>query len=80
MYKWFLAFRYMYTRKLIAVFGVGSVMFCVFMVLVVLSVMGGFLDTVRQRSRGLHSEIVLESGSLQGFPFYAEFGEHLKKK
>lgn len=78
MYKWFLASRYLYT-KLIAFFGVASVMLCVAMVLVVLSVMGGFLDTVRARSRGLHSEIVLESGTLQGVPYYEEFGEHLKK-
>lgn len=76
MYKWFLAFRYLYT-KLIALFGVASVMLCVAMVLVVLSVMGGFLDTVKARSRGLHSEIVVEGGTLQGFPYYEEFGEYL---
>lgn len=79
MYKWFLAWRYLNT-KLIAVFGVASVMLCVAMVLVVLSVMGGFLDTIRARSRGLHSEIVLESGTLQGFPYYAEFAEVAKQK
>jgi lipoprotein-releasing system permease protein len=77
MYKWFLAWRYLNT-KLIAFFGIASVMLCVAMVLVVLSVMGGFLDTVRARSRGLHSEIVLDSGSLQGFPYYEEFGRYLE--
>ncbi|MFQ5590558.1 MAG: ABC transporter permease [Phycisphaerae bacterium] len=79
MYKWFLAWRYLHT-KLIAFFGVASVTLCVAMVLVVLSVMGGFLDTVRARSRGLHSEIVLEGGTLQGFPYYAEFGKYLTTK
>jgi len=79
MYKWFLASRYLYT-KLIALFAIGSVMLCVAMVLVVMSVMGGFLDTIRARSRGLHSEIVLDSGSLQGFPYYAEFGEYLMRE
>jgi lipoprotein-releasing system permease protein len=78
MYKWFLAWRYLHT-KLIAFFGVASVTLCVAMVLVVMSVMGGFLDTVRARSRGLHSEIVLEGGTLQGFPYYAEFGEYLER-
>ncbi|RME38976.1 MAG: ABC transporter permease [Planctomycetota bacterium] len=78
MYKWFLATRYLCT-KLIAFFGVASVMLCVAMVLVVLSVMGGFLDTVRARSRGLHSELILDSGTLQGFPYYEEFGEYLKE-
>ncbi|MBI4717526.1 MAG: ABC transporter permease [Planctomycetes bacterium] len=75
MYKWFLAWRYLHT-KLIAFFGIASVMLCVAMVLVVMSVMGGFLDTIRARSRGLHSEIVLEAGSLQGFPYYEEFARY----
>ncbi|MCH7840950.1 MAG: ABC transporter permease [Planctomycetes bacterium] len=79
MYKWFLAWRYLNT-KLIALFGIASVMFCVAMVLVVLSVMGGFLDTIRSRSRGLHSEIVLEGGTLQGFSYYEEFGAYLAEE
>jgi len=79
MYKWFLAWRYLHT-KLIAFFGIASVTLCVAMVLVVLSVMGGFLDTVRARSRGLHSEIVLEGGTLQGFPYYEEFGEYVLRE
>jgi len=78
MYKWFLAWRYLHT-KLIALFGVASVTLCVAMVLVVLSVMGGFLDTVRNRSRGLHSEIVMDGGSMQGFPYYQEFEDYTRK-
>lgn len=78
MYKWFLAWRYLHT-KLIAFFAIASVMLCVAMVLVVLSVMGGFLDTVRARSKGLNSEIVVEGGTLQGFPYYEEFGQYLKE-
>lgn len=79
MYKWFLAWRYLHT-KLIAFFGIASVMLCVAMVLVVISVMGGFLDTIRSRSKGLHSEIVVESGSLQGFPYYDEFARYAKEQ
>jgi len=79
MYKWFLAWRYLHT-KLIAFFGVAAVTLCVAMVLVVLSVMGGFLDTVRSRSKGLHGEIVLDSGSVVGFPLYQEFIDQLKKE
>ncbi|UCE61690.1 MAG: ABC transporter permease [Phycisphaerales bacterium] len=78
MYKWFLAWRYLHT-KLIAFFAIASVTLCVAMVLVVMSVMGGFLDTIRARSRGLHSEIVLEGWSLQGFPYYQEFGDYLQE-
>lgn len=79
MYKWFLAWRYLHT-KLIAFFGIASVMLCVAMVLVVMSVMGGFLDTIRARSKGLQSEIVIESNSLQGFPFYEEFSAFVKRE
>ncbi len=79
MYKWFLAWRYLNT-KLIAFFGIASVMLCVAMVLVVLSVMGGFLDTIRARSRGLHSEVVLDTGTAQGFPYYEEFQEYLAQE
>lgn len=79
MYKWFLAARYLHT-KLIALLGVASVMLCVAMVLVVMSVMGGFLDTVRSRARRMHSEIVLEGGSLQGFPYYEEFSDYLAEE
>lgn len=79
MYKWFLAWRYLNT-KLIAFFGIASVMLCVAMVLVVLSVMGGFLDTIKARSRGLHSEILLEGRTYQGFPMYAEFQKYLSAK
>ncbi len=78
MYKWFLAWRYLHT-KLIALFGVAAVMLCVAMVLVVLSVMGGFLDTIRDRSRGLHSEIVLEGQTLQGFAYYDDFTTYMLK-
>lgn len=76
MYKWFLAWRYLHT-KLIAFFGVAAVTLCVAMVLVVLSVMGGFLDTIRTRSKGLFGEIVMDAGSLQGFPLYQEFTDYL---
>ncbi len=79
MYKLFLALRYL-RRRLIALFAVGSVTLCVFMVLVVISVMGGFLEMVKERSRGLLSDIVIDNGSLQGFPYYAEFVEYLHEK
>ncbi|MBI1825664.1 MAG: ABC transporter permease [Planctomycetes bacterium] len=78
MYKWFLVSKYLRT-KLVALFGIAAVTLCVAMVLVVTSVMGGFLDTIRSRSRGLHSELVLESGSMQGFPYYDEFAKKLKQ-
>ncbi|MBU0717060.1 MAG: hypothetical protein KJ749_02330, partial [Planctomycetes bacterium] len=76
MYKLFLSLRYL-RRRLIALFAVGSVTLCVFMVLVVVSVMGGFLEMVKERSRGLLSDIVVDNTTLQGFPYYEEFIEKL---
>ncbi|UCF34519.1 MAG: FtsX-like permease family protein [Phycisphaerales bacterium] len=76
MYKWFMAWRYLHT-KLIAVFAVLAVALCVAMVLVVMSVMGGFLDMIKERSRGLLSDIVMDAGTLQGWPFYEEFAQRL---
>jgi ABC-type lipoprotein release transport system permease subunit len=78
MYKWFMAWRYLHT-KLIAVFAVLGVTLCVAMVLVVMSVMGGFLDMIKERSRGLLSDIVMDAGTLQGWPFYEEFARHLQQ-
>ncbi|MHC4064547.1 MAG: ABC transporter permease, partial [Planctomycetota bacterium] len=68
----FLSLRYL-RKRLIALFAVASVMLCVFMVLVVISVMGGFLKMVKERSRGLLSDIVVDNATLQGFPYYQEF-------
>ena len=76
-YSAFVAARLLQRRR-IAFFSVGAVTLCVAMVLIVVSVMGGFLDTIRQRSRGLLGDLVLESGRpLQGFPFYQEFIDHI---
>ena len=79
MYKWFFAWRYLHTR-LVALFGILAVTLCVGMVLVVLSVMGGFLDTLRAHARSLLSDIVISSGTLQGWPYYDEFADYLEKE
>ncbi len=79
MYKLFLTLRYLRKRR-IAVFAIVGVWLCVAMVVVVISVMGGFLDTLKERSRGLLSDIVVDNATLQGFPFYEEFTAHLREK
>jgi len=78
MYKLFLTLRYLRKRR-IAFFAIVGVWLCVAMVVVVLSVMGGFLDTLKERSRGLLSDIVIDNATLQGFPLYEEFVQHLKQ-
>lgn len=79
MYKLFLCLRYLRKRR-IAFFAVLAVGLCVAMVLVVMSVMGGFLNMVRDRSRGMLGDLVVESDTLQGFPFYQEFIYRLKRE
>jgi lipoprotein-releasing system permease protein len=87
MYKAFLVTRYLgrgyggtWISKIINLVAVGCVALCVALVLVVLSVMGGFLDTVRERSKGLHAEIVIDPGTMQGFPYYGEFAQRIEAK
>jgi len=75
----FLSLRFLSQRR-IAFFAVFAVTLCTAMVLIVVSVMGGFLDMVRERSRGLLGDLVMDNYSLQGFPYYQEFiDEELKK-
>ncbi len=78
MYKLFLCLRYLRKRR-IAFFAIAAVWLCSAMVLIVVSVMGGFLDMVKARSRGLLGDLVMENGALQGFPFYQEFIDEVKK-
>lgn len=78
MYKLFLTLRYLRKRR-IAFFAVLSVWLCVAMEVIVISVMGGFLDTLKERSRGLLSDIVIDNDTLQGFPLYDEFVAYLRE-
>ncbi len=77
-YSPFLAMRLL-QRKRIAFFSLGAVTLCVAMVLIVVSVMGGFLDMVRDRSHGLLGDLVVENDSLQGFPYYQQFIDKIEQ-
>lgn len=77
MYKLFLCLRYLRRRR-IAFFAVAAVCLCVAMVLIVVSVMDGFLQMVKDRSRGMLGDLVMESVSLTGFPYYQEFIDEVK--
>lgn len=77
-YAPFMATRLLQKRR-IAFFAIGAVTLCVAMVLIVISVMGGFLDLVRERSHGLLGDLIMQNGSLLGFPGYQEFADRIKK-
>jgi len=79
MYKLFLCLRYLRRRR-IAFFAVIAVCLCVAMVLIVVSVMGGFLQMVKDRSRGMLGDLIVENQSLQGFPYYQELIDNIAEE
>ena len=72
LYKLFLTIRYLRKRR-IAYFAIAAVTLCVMMVLVVMSIMGGWLEQVKTRARGLLGDVIIDNASYSGFPLYDEF-------
>ena len=72
MFKLFLTIRYLWRRR-IAYFAVAAVALCTMMVLIVSSVMGGFLDKIKAKARGLLGDVVVQGRSTRGFPLYDKF-------
>ncbi|MFO0839289.1 MAG: FtsX-like permease family protein [Phycisphaerae bacterium] len=66
-------------KRRIAYFAIAAVTLCVAMVLIVMSVMGGWLDQVKQRARGLLGDIIVDNRSYSGFPLYQEFIDDVKQ-
>ncbi len=71
MYKLHLIFKYLRKRR-IAWVSLIAVMLCTAMVLVVISVMGGWLRMFRETNHALAGDIVAYRLSLEGFPYYQE--------
>jgi lipoprotein-releasing system permease protein len=71
MYKLLLILKYLLKRR-IAWVSLAAVMLCTTMVLVVISVMGGWLNMFKQSFHGLTGDIIVRSSSLTGFPYYEE--------
>jgi lipoprotein-releasing system permease protein len=71
LYKLHLIFKYLLRRR-IAWVALLAVTLCTWMVLVVISVMGGWLDMFKHSFHGLSGDIVVRTDSLVGFPYYQE--------
>ena len=71
MYKLHLILKYLLKRR-IAWVSLVAVMLCTTMVVVVHSVMGGWLDMFKQSFHGLTGDIIIEGHTLSGFPHYQE--------
>ncbi len=76
MYKFFLCFRYL-TRKGIVLFPVLAVWLCVMMLIIVNSIMTGFVNRVRDAGRSLMGDVVIQSDSMAGFPYYRQIQQQL---
>jgi len=67
-------------RRRIAWVSLAAVMLCTMMVLVVISVMGGWLDMFEHSFQGLTGDIVVESQTLSGFPYYQEMMDRMQRQ
>jgi len=72
MYKLFLCLRYL-RSKVLAWFAVLAVMLCVAMMLIVTSVMNGFLNKIETAAKGLFGDIIVSDESGAGLGRYDEF-------
>jgi lipoprotein-releasing system permease protein len=71
MYKLFLCLRYL-RRRIIAYFAMAGVSLCVALLVIVSSVMTGFLDKIERAAKGLFGDIVIEARSQEGIVAYDE--------
>src|SRR5436190_13545367 len=78
MYKLHLIWKYLRKRR-IAWVSLIAVTLCTAMVLVVISVMGGWLRMFRESFHGLSGDIIINSESLAGFPYYDEMIAEVEK-
>lgn len=78
MYILLLISKYLRKRR-IAWVSLIAVCLCTAMVLVVLSVMGGWLRMFRENARGLTGAIIVSNDSLRGFPYYDEMIDRFER-
>ena len=78
MYKTLLILKYLRKRR-IAWVSLLAVTLCTTMVIVVMSVMGGWLGMFRESQRGLIGDVIVTRRSWSGFPHYEKVVEALEK-
>lgn len=72
MIKWLLAWRYFFKRP-ISILAVVAVALCVFIVLVVMTVMNGLVRDFKQKNHDYAGDCIIDSDSLVGFGYYEDF-------
>lgn len=78
MYKLHLILKYLRKRR-IAWVSLIAVMLCTTMVLVVISIMGGWLRMFRASFQGLSGEVIVSARHMAGFPYYEEMAAEIEK-
>ena len=78
MYKSLLILKYLRHRR-IAWVSLIAVILCTAMVLVVISVMGGWLRMFRASFQGLSGDVIVKADSRTGFPLYEEMIAEIEK-
>ena len=78
MYKILLAFRYLLKRR-ITYFAVLAVALCVFIVVVVMTVMTGLVNDFEQKNHRFVGDCVVGTESLVGFAYYEDFVQILQQ-
>lgn len=78
MYKLTLIFRYLVKRR-ITHFAMLAVALCVFIVVVVMTVMSGLVGEFKQKNHAYVGDCVVGTKSLVGFPYYEAFSEILEQ-
>src|SRR5437762_9219292 len=66
-------------RRYIAWVSLVAVILCTAMVIVVISVMGGWLRMFRDQFHGLSGDIIVSKQSLAGFPYYQEMIDDIER-
>ena len=79
MYKLTLCLKYLLKRGL-AYFATAGVALCVFMMLVAVSVLNGFVAKIERAAKGLFGDVVVSTASLSGVGYYDEFIGRLKRE
>ncbi len=79
MYKIILAIRYLLKRR-ITYFAVLAVALCVFIVVVVMTVMTGLVKDFKQKNHDFVGDCVVGTESLVGFAYYEDFMEMLERE
>ncbi|MBN2020588.1 MAG: ABC transporter permease [Sedimentisphaerales bacterium] len=72
MYKLILAIRYLYRRR-VSYFALIAVALCVFIVVVVMTVMSGLVGEFREKNHSFTGDCVVGTESLVGFTYYEDF-------